>query len=152
MSNFEFEKTKQTNSTRHFHSFTILAGNPFCLLLFIESPYSLHYNARLLYNKSLWVYHSSPPLFPMDSPPLAAVSLVLLASFLLFFSFAQSSTIGVGYISKILEIQDRERALPSVQVAAARGVLQRLLPSHSSSFEFRIVSKVLRFLCSFRII
>lgn len=77
----------------------------------------------------------------MDSPPVAAVSLVLLASFLLFFSFAQSSTIGVGYISKILEIQDRERALPSVQVAAARGVLQRLLPSHSSSFEFRIVSK-----------
>ncbi|KAB5531975.1 hypothetical protein DKX38_018645 [Salix brachista] len=77
----------------------------------------------------------------MDSSPLAAVSLVLLASFLFFFSSAQSSTIGVSYISELLEIQDRERALPHVQVAAARGVLQRLLPSHTSSFEFRIVSK-----------
>ncbi|KAJ6418315.1 hypothetical protein OIU84_001653 [Salix udensis] len=77
----------------------------------------------------------------MDSSPLAAVSLVLLASFLFFFSSAQSSTFGVSYISELLEIQDRERALPHVQVAAARGVLQRLLPSHTSSFEFRIVSK-----------
>ncbi|KAG5234115.1 alpha-N-acetylglucosaminidase [Salix suchowensis] len=77
----------------------------------------------------------------MDSSPLAAVSLVLLASFLFFFSSAQSSTIGVSYISELLEIQDRERALPHVQVAATRGVLQRLLPSHTSSFEFRIVSK-----------
>ncbi|KAF8399341.1 hypothetical protein HHK36_015206 [Tetracentron sinense] len=60
---------------------------------------------------------------------------------LLIFSVARSSTIGVDHISRLLEIQDRERALPSVQVAAAQGVLRRLLPSHSSSFEFQIVSK-----------
>ncbi|XP_052182621.1 alpha-N-acetylglucosaminidase-like isoform X2 [Diospyros lotus] len=56
-------------------------------------------------------------------------------------SLTRSSTIGVEYISRLLEIQDQERAPPSVQVAAARGVLRRLIPSHSSSFDFRIVSK-----------
>ncbi|CAK7328991.1 unnamed protein product [Dovyalis caffra] len=79
----------------------------------------------------------------MDCPPLSAISLVLLTFFFISSSFAQSSTVGVGYISKLLEIQDRERVPPSVQVAAARSVLQRLLPSHSSSFEFRIVSKLI---------
>ncbi|CAM8912675.1 unnamed protein product [Rhodiola kirilowii] len=56
-------------------------------------------------------------------------------------SAAHCSTIGVEYVSRLLEIQDRERAPAAVQVAAARGVLERLLPSHSASFEFRIVSK-----------
>lgn len=76
----------------------------------------------------------------MAASPFAAISLTFfLFSFL---ALAQSSTIGVSYISRILEIQDRERARPSVQIAAAYGVLRRLLPSHSSSFEFGIVSKV----------
>ncbi|XVF54187.1 hypothetical protein PTKIN_Ptkin05aG0160700 [Pterospermum kingtungense] len=73
----------------------------------------------------------------MDSP-LLAISLLFLFSLL---SLAHSSTIGVQYISKLLQIQDHERAPPSVQVAAARGVLRRLLPSHSSAFEFQIISK-----------
>ncbi|XVE57074.1 hypothetical protein DITRI_Ditri04bG0062700 [Diplodiscus trichospermus] len=73
----------------------------------------------------------------MDSP-LPAICLLFLFS---LFSFAHSSTIGVQYISKLLQIQDRERAPASLQVAAARGVLHRLLPSHSSAFEFRIISK-----------
>ena len=77
----------------------------------------------------------------MDSHFPAIISLSLI--FALFgSSFAHSSTIGVEYISRILEIQDRERAPPAVQVAAARAVLRRLLPSHSSSFHFEIVSKV----------
>lgn len=54
---------------------------------------------------------------------------------------ADSSTLGVGYISRLLEIQDSERAPPSVQVAAAYTALNRLIPSHSSSFQFRIISK-----------
>ncbi|KAL3512948.1 hypothetical protein ACH5RR_025665 [Cinchona calisaya] len=53
----------------------------------------------------------------------------------------ESSTIGVSYVSRLLEIQDRERAPPSVQLAAAYGVLNRLIPSHSSSFDFKIISK-----------
>ncbi|EEF52063.1 alpha-N-acetylglucosaminidase [Ricinus communis] len=73
----------------------------------------------------------------MDSL-LPAISVFLLFS---IFAFTHSSTIGVGYISRLLEIQERERASPSVQLAAARGVLHRLLPSHSSAFEFRIISK-----------
>ncbi|KAF2311400.1 hypothetical protein GH714_022302 [Hevea brasiliensis] len=68
-----------------------------------------------------------------------AISLVFFVFSIL--STAHSSTIGVDYISRLLEIQERERASPSVQVAAARGVLRRLLPSYSSVFEFRIVSK-----------
>ncbi|KAJ4850060.1 hypothetical protein Tsubulata_034420 [Turnera subulata] len=78
---------------------------------------------------------SPPPL------PAAAVLLLLLTLSVLLPSPARSSTIGVEYISRLLEIQERERAPPSVQVAAARGVLRRLLPSHSSAFELRIVSK-----------
>ncbi|XP_057780811.1 alpha-N-acetylglucosaminidase-like isoform X2 [Salvia miltiorrhiza] len=54
---------------------------------------------------------------------------------------AESSTLGVGYISRLLEIQDRERSPPPVQVAAAHAALNRLIPSHSSSFQLRIISK-----------
>ncbi|KAI3952147.1 hypothetical protein MKW98_005842 [Papaver atlanticum] len=68
-------------------------------------------------------------------------------SFLIFFSgllsTSLSSTVGVDHISQLLRIQDKERASPLVQVAAAQGVLRRLLPTHSSSFEFNIVSKEL---------
>ncbi|CAN1133086.1 hypothetical protein LINPERHAP1_LOCUS14155 [Linum perenne] len=78
-------------------------------------------------------------------PPLVLLVSVISSLLLLrIFPCGQSvSTLGVGSISRILEIQDRERAPASLQVAAARGVLRRLLPSHSSSFEFRIVSKIL---------
>lgn len=75
-------------------------------------------------------------------PAIFLVFVLTLCSCLL----ALSSTIGVDSISRLLEIQDRERAPPSVQEAATRGVLLRLLPSHSSSFEFRIVSKVFEFI------
>ncbi|KAF9623317.1 hypothetical protein IFM89_000806 [Coptis chinensis] len=51
------------------------------------------------------------------------------------------TTIGVAHISPILDVQDKERAPTSVQVNAAHGVLSRLLPSHSSSFDFHIISK-----------
>ncbi|XP_057443002.1 alpha-N-acetylglucosaminidase-like [Lotus japonicus] len=76
----------------------------------------------------------------MDSP-FPAISLII---FLLFFSSkpSLSTTVGgVDTISRLLQIQHRESSPPSVQEAAARGVLLRLLPSHSSSFHFRIVSK-----------
>eukprot|EP01018_Ginkgo_biloba_P022651 Gb_23620 [translate_table: standard] len=42
-----------------------------------------------------------------------------------------------SFINKL----DGERAPASVQESAVRGVLQRLLPSHVSSFQFKIVSK-----------
>ncbi|XP_047313259.1 alpha-N-acetylglucosaminidase-like [Impatiens glandulifera] len=53
----------------------------------------------------------------------------------------QSSTIGVSYISRLLHTQDRERTSPSVQVAAVRSLVNRLIPSHSSTFDFQIISK-----------
>ncbi|KAM1295527.1 hypothetical protein FF1_015469 [Malus domestica] len=73
--------------------------------------------------------------FPTFSPAFTILLTIL------FLDLAYSSTVGVRHISRLLEIQDREKAPPHVQVAAARGVLRRLLPSHSSSFDFQIVSK-----------
>ncbi|KAM6594141.1 hypothetical protein CsatA_001844 [Cannabis sativa] len=59
----------------------------------------------------------------------------------LTFPTAHPSSIGVRHLSNLLQTQDRERSPPSLQLAAARGVLRRLIPSHSSSFDFQIVSK-----------
>ena len=52
-------------------------------------------------------------------------------------------------IEALLQRLDSKRSSPSVQEAAARGVLRRLLPTHLSSFEFKIVSKVFYFLFHF---
>ncbi|KAL5076345.1 hypothetical protein RYX36_015329 [Vicia faba] len=73
-----------------------------------------------------------------------SISLIFIFIFSLLISSSKpalSSTIGIDAISRILQIQDRERAPPPVQEAAARSVLLRFLPSHSSSFHFRILSK-----------
>ncbi|KAK9203072.1 hypothetical protein WN943_013326 [Citrus x changshan-huyou] len=79
----------------------------------------------------------------MDSPfrPVSLILFFITTITLSTLAVAQSSTIGVQYISRLLDIQDRERAPPSVQLAAAYAVLQRLLPSHYSAFQFRIISK-----------
>ncbi|MED6153325.1 hypothetical protein PIB30_100857, partial [Stylosanthes scabra] len=70
---------------------------------------------------------------------LPAIFLIAL-QFLCFPNSSLSSTPGVHSISHLLRIQDRQRAPPSVQEAAASAVLRRLLPSHSSSFHFRIIT------------
>ncbi|XP_047322323.1 alpha-N-acetylglucosaminidase isoform X1 [Impatiens glandulifera] len=44
-------------------------------------------------------------------------------------------------IDALLRRLDSQRSPASVQESAARGVLQRLIPNHVSSFEFKIVSK-----------
>ncbi|GAB4832519.1 hypothetical protein Ancab_006541 [Ancistrocladus abbreviatus] len=44
-------------------------------------------------------------------------------------------------IKKLINRLDAQRPSSTVQESAARGVLQRLLPSHSPSFQFKIVSK-----------
>lgn len=67
------------------------------------------------------------------------IRIVLVLTFL--FNAGRSSTIGVKYVSRLIEIQDREIAPSIVQLAAATAVLNRLIPSHSSSFEFQIVFK-----------
>ncbi|MED6134837.1 hypothetical protein PIB30_040699 [Stylosanthes scabra] len=69
-----------------------------------------------------------------------AIFLIAL-QFLCFPNTSLSSTAGVHSISRLLQIQDRQRAPPSVQEAAASAVLRRLLPAHSSSFHFRIITK-----------
>ncbi|RDX83754.1 Alpha-N-acetylglucosaminidase, partial [Mucuna pruriens] len=68
--------------------------------------------------------------------PFPAFFLIFI--FIFIFIFSISSSAAVETISRLIQIQDSERASPSVQEAAARGVLLRLLPSHSSSFHFRI--------------
>ncbi|XP_051133048.1 alpha-N-acetylglucosaminidase-like [Andrographis paniculata] len=56
-------------------------------------------------------------------------------------SMVDSSTLGVEYVSRLLEIQDRERAPSSLQLSAAYAALGRNFPSHTTSFQFRIISK-----------
>ncbi|QCD95604.1 alpha-N-acetylglucosaminidase [Vigna unguiculata] len=46
-----------------------------------------------------------------------------------------------GAIEPLLQGLDSKRAPPSVQETAAFGLLKRLLPTHLSSFQFKIVSK-----------
>ncbi|XP_072090950.1 alpha-N-acetylglucosaminidase [Arachis hypogaea] len=77
---------------------------------------------------------------PNMLPFFPAIFLIILQS-LWFPNPALSSTAGLDSISRLLRIQDRQRAPPSVQEAAAAAVVHRLLPSHSSSFHFRIISK-----------
>lgn len=87
----------------------------------------------------------------MESPSLS-ISIIFLFVFSLLISSSKpllSSTLGVDAISRILQIQDLERAPLSVQEAAARSLLLRLLPSHSSAFYFRIISKAFQFLSFF---
>ncbi|KAK9128725.1 hypothetical protein Syun_017522 [Stephania yunnanensis] len=54
------------------------------------------------------------------------------------FTFASQNHDPIGGLLRRL---DSKRASPDVQEAAAKGVLQRLLPTHMSSFDFKIVSK-----------
>ncbi|XP_060204807.1 alpha-N-acetylglucosaminidase-like [Lycium barbarum] len=75
----------------------------------------------------------------MDISMIPSLIFVFFCAF--FFYVANSSTLGVNYISPLVEIQDRERAPSSVQLTAAYGVLNRLIPSHFSSFEFHIIPK-----------
>jgi alpha-N-acetylglucosaminidase len=77
---------------------------------------------------------------------MESLSLIFIFSLLITsFKPSLSSTLGVDAISRTLQIQHRERSPPSVQEAAARSVLLRLLPSHSDSFHFRIISKAFQF-------
>ncbi|KAJ0965488.1 hypothetical protein J5N97_026626 [Dioscorea zingiberensis] len=73
---------------------------------------------------------------------MASIPLLL---FLLFFSAPRlahpSPLTHHSHLSHLLETHERERPPASVQEAAARGVLSRLLPSHSSSFDFQIIDK-----------
>ncbi|XP_042376305.1 alpha-N-acetylglucosaminidase-like isoform X1 [Zingiber officinale] len=73
----------------------------------------------------------------MAFPITASVSFIFL-----FFSYTTLSfPLVPSPLARLLDIQRREQSPPSVQLAAARGLLSRLLPSHISSFDFEIVSK-----------
>ncbi|TVU16373.1 hypothetical protein EJB05_39932 [Eragrostis curvula] len=45
------------------------------------------------------------------------------------------------HLGRLRELHRRESSPAAEQEAAARGLLERLLPSHSASFEFRVISK-----------
>lgn len=53
------------------------------------------------------------------------------------------TSLGSDAVESVLRRLDSKRAPSVVQESAAKGVLQRLLPAHLHSFEFKIVSKVL---------
>ncbi|KAI3499382.1 hypothetical protein L1887_35181 [Cichorium endivia] len=72
---------------------------------------------------------------------MTAYVTVVLTTVIVLFTVTHSSTLGVEYVSRVLKVQDRERAPSSVQISAARAVLDRLIPSHSASFDFQIITK-----------
>lgn len=67
----------------------------------------------------------------------------LLAILYVFLCTASSATVELDAIESVLRRLHSKQAPPIVQESAAKGVLQRLLPAHLHSFEFKIVSKVL---------
>ncbi|XP_060217343.1 alpha-N-acetylglucosaminidase isoform X2 [Lycium barbarum] len=68
-------------------------------------------------------------------------SLFLLAILSLFLCKAYSAEVGSDAIESVLRGLDNKRVSSVVQESAAKGVLQRLLPAHLHSFEFKIISK-----------
>ncbi|XP_006851078.2 alpha-N-acetylglucosaminidase isoform X3 [Amborella trichopoda] len=66
---------------------------------------------------------------------LMAIIFIVLVSISLAFARPDKGLDG------LIHMAESQRSSPSVQEAAVKGVLQRLLPSHSSSFEFRVISK-----------
>ncbi|XP_075480477.1 alpha-N-acetylglucosaminidase-like [Primulina tabacum] len=86
-------------------------------------------------------FSSSLPFSSSVSAPRMMGFHLFIFLFALAVPMADSSALGVKYMSRLLEIQDRERAPPSVQLSAVYAAVNRIIPSHSSSFEFSIISK-----------
>ncbi|KAM0947769.1 putative alpha-N-acetylglucosaminidase [Dioscorea sansibarensis] len=75
---------------------------------------------------------------------MAAISsplLLLLSSLLLLFLLPVRSSPSSDAMEELLRRMENQRSPPSVQEAAAKALLERLLPSHVSSFSFKIVGK-----------
>jgi alpha-N-acetylglucosaminidase len=52
------------------------------------------------------------------------------------------------HLDRVRGLHRREGSSSAEQEAAARGLLKRILPSHSASFEFRVISTVRVLRCS----
>ncbi|XP_039131120.1 alpha-N-acetylglucosaminidase-like [Dioscorea cayenensis subsp. rotundata] len=74
----------------------------------------------------------------MASTPTSLLLSLLFSALCLVHS---SPLIHFSHLSHLLDVHERERPSASVQEAAARGLLNRLLPSHSSSFDFQVIDK-----------
>ncbi|KAI9170065.1 hypothetical protein LWI28_022106 [Acer negundo] len=71
---------------------------------------------------------------------LNSMYLILILTLTLLIAHAVVSS-KLEAIDVLLDRFDSQRSSPSVQESAARAVLQRLLPAHVNSFEFKIVPK-----------
>lgn len=78
----------------------------------------------------------------LTMPPIKFVLLVLL----ILSVHSLSLSLQHPAINGLLHRLNSLRPTSSVQESAAKGLLQRLIPTHSHSFEFTIISKVLPFL------
>uniref|UniRef100_A0A1D1ZA06 Alpha-N-acetylglucosaminidase n=1 Tax=Anthurium amnicola TaxID=1678845 RepID=A0A1D1ZA06_9ARAE len=74
-------------------------------------------------------------------PAAACVLLLMLLPFCVPSSPSRFPSTSYGRIEGVLSRLDSQRELAATQEAAARGVLERLLPSHLSAFQFRIIPK-----------
>lgn len=76
-------------------------------------------------------------------------SLNLLFFVLIFTALPHPFVSKLEGIDVLLDRLDSKRVNSSVQESAAKAVLQRLLPTHVNSFQFKIVSKVFLYLKCF---
>ncbi|KAL6651905.1 hypothetical protein ACP70R_010830 [Stipagrostis hirtigluma subsp. patula] len=77
---------------------------------------------------------------PLPHPAPRFLPLLLLVVIACATSGARCSDRRFPHLDRLRELHHRERRPAAEQEAAARGLLERLLPSHSASFEFRVIS------------
>ncbi|XP_062226954.1 alpha-N-acetylglucosaminidase-like [Phragmites australis] len=77
----------------------------------------------------------------MPSPSPRVLPLLLVVVIACAASEVRCSDGRFPHLERLRELHRRGSSPPTEQEAAARGLLERLLPSHSASFEFRIISK-----------
>ncbi|WVZ87458.1 hypothetical protein U9M48_034093 [Paspalum notatum var. saurae] len=81
-----------------------------------------------------------PMWTPTSTPAPRSLSILLIVVIACAVSGVRCSDGRFPHLDRVRELHRREGSSPAEQEAAARGLLSRLLPSHSTSFEFRVIS------------
>lgn len=110
-------------------------------IIFSSSRVQANYKIEKTQKKLHFLYTSLNMKCNKNSKFLFTTVSLLLLHLCSSLSFEESDA-----IESLLNRLNTKKPSPSQQESAARGVLQRLLPTHLSSFEFKVITKVfLRF-------
>ena len=87
------------------------------------------------------------PTRPSSTPASRFLQLLLVVVIACAVPGVRCSDRRFPHLDRVRELHRREGSSSAEQEAAARGLLARLLPSHSTSFEFRVISTVCVLCC-----